>query len=119
MHSQAETAAALGVIADIEHGAAGRGIGAMQPIDAAAQRQYVVEQAEIGQHRQPGRLQDQPGADRLRLLEALEHGDPMPGTPEIERHRQPRRTGARNCDIVGNADAPKAGLVGTILQRPD
>ncbi len=117
MHRQAETAAALRVVADVEHGATGRGIGAMQPVDTGAKRQYVIEQAEIGEHRQAGRLQDQPGADRLRLLEALEDGDPVPGTLEIERHGQPRRTGACNCDIVGNADAPKPNWPGQSFSR--
>lgn len=89
----------------------------MQPVDPAAQCHDVVEQAEIGKHRQSGRLQDQPGADRLRFLKALEDGDAVPGTSEIERHGQPSRTGACNCDIVGNAVAPKPHWPGQSFSR--
>lgn len=49
----------------------------MQAIDAAAQRKDLAEQAEFGQHAEPRGLQDQPGTDRLRLIEPFEDGDPV------------------------------------------
>jgi hypothetical protein len=106
VHRQPETTAALRIVADVEHGAAGFRIGAMQTVDAAAQRQDVVEQTEIGKHRQPGRLQDQPGPDRLWLVEALEDGDPMPCALQIECRGQSGRAGAGNRDVQRNAHCP-------------
>ena len=103
MHGKPEAAALLRVVADIEHGAAAGRVGAMQPVDAAAQCDDVGEQPEIVEHRQAGRLQDETGTNRRRRLEPLEDGDAVPGPPEIERRRQPGRTGAGNRDIENSA----------------
>ena len=108
MHGEAEAAAFLGIIAHGEHGAATRGIGAVQPVDAAAQRHDFGEQAEIAEHGQAGRLQDQPRSDRRRLGEPLEDGDTVPGAPEIERRRQARRpcSGDRYVENPGRHSTP-------------
>lgn len=50
--------AALRIISDIKHRAAGAGLSAMQPVDAAAERKNLIEQPEVGKHGQAGRLQD-------------------------------------------------------------
>lgn len=106
MYRQPETAATPGIVADVEHCAAGLGICTMQAVYAAAQRQNVFEQAEIGKHRQPGRLQDQPGPDRFWLVEALEDRDPVSGALEIERGGKSSRPGAGNRDIQRIAHLP-------------
>lgn len=106
MYRQPETAATPGIVADVEHCAAGLGICTMQAVYAAAQRQNVFEQAEIGKHRQPGRLQDQPGPDRFWLVEALEDRDPMSGALEIERGGKSSRPGAGNRDVQRIAHLP-------------
>lgn len=112
MHRQPETAAALRIIADLEPAAAGFRIGAMRAVDAAAQHQDVVEQAEIGKHRQPGRLQDQSGPDWLWRVEAFEDGDPVPGTLQIECRGQSGRAGpaiamSRKMPIARRIFSPK------------
>lgn len=46
-----------------------------QPIDPRSVPLDAVGESEIPQDRQPRRLDHEPGADRLRLFEALEQGD--------------------------------------------
>ena len=46
VHGQSEPAAALRVVADVEHGAPASRIGAVEPVDAAARAPHFVEQAE-------------------------------------------------------------------------
>ncbi len=67
---QAEAATGARVVADIEHRAAAFRVGAVEPVDAAAELPDLVEEAERGKHGQAGRLQDQAGADRRRLVES-------------------------------------------------
>ena len=106
MHRQPEAAAALRIVADVEHGAAAARIGAMQTLDAAAQRQDVVEQAEIVEHASARSAAGSAPSRRPRVLEALEDGDAVPGALEIERRGQPRRPGAGNRDVERNSHCP-------------
>lgn len=112
MHRQPETTAALRIITYVEYRAACHGIGAMQPLDAATQCEDIVEQPEVGKHGQSGRLQDQPGANGLRFVKALEDGNPMSTARQIERGGKSCRASAGNCDVVRNANPPKTNWPG-------
>ena len=83
-------------IAHIEHHPPALGIGAPQPIEWLPQRRDLGVKPEIIEDRQPGRLQDQPRPDRLRLLEPLEQRHPVPEPVEVKRRREPGRPGSRD-----------------------
>lgn len=89
----------LGVIADIQNRPACRGVCAMQSVDTRAERQNRIKQTQIMQNGQAGWLEDQPGADRLGLVKALEDSNPVAGTAKIERSRQAGRPSAGNRNV--------------------
>ena len=65
-------------IGKLEHRAPAMGP-ALQPVDARAARHGLVHEPKRAQHGEASRLQQQPGADRPRLGEALENRDGMAG----------------------------------------
>jgi hypothetical protein len=76
-------------IAHIEHHRAGDRIETEQPVDPAAGGDQRCGKTERIENREPARLQDQAGAERLRLAEALDQGDGVAGPFEQQRRRQP------------------------------
>ncbi|MCY1306866.1 hypothetical protein D9M70_567500 [compost metagenome] len=99
LHRQPEAATGNCVVAHVENSAAGFCVGAIEPVDPAAEGKHGRQQAERVQHRQSRRLQHQAGTDRRGHVEAFEDFHPMPLPRQHQRRREPRRAGARNADI--------------------
>jgi hypothetical protein len=74
------------------------GAPAHQAVDPGRARGDRVEQPEPREHRLPGRLQRDPGADRTGLGDALEHGDGVAGAREQDRRGRACRPGADDAD---------------------
>ncbi len=91
-------------IMDVQHGAAGMGGLAMQPIDPRATGQQAAVEAERAQHGEAGRLDHEARADRLRLGKPLEQDHAMAEPVQQQGSSQPRRAAARDGDVPGRAD---------------
>ena len=73
----------------------------LEPGNARAARDRGVGQAELAQHGEARRLQQQAGADRLRLAELLVDRDPMAPLREQRRGRLARHAAADDRDVEG------------------
>ena len=87
-------------VAQVEDRAAA--IGArLEPDDTRAARDRGVGKAELAQHGEARRLQQQSGADRLRLGEALVDRDPVTPLREQRRGGLARHAAADDRDVEG------------------
>ena len=93
-------------VTEIEHGAAAMRL-AFEAVDARAALQRLLGEAENAQHREPGRLQQQPRPQRAGLGKALEERDPVTCV------RQQRRGG-----LAGDAAADDTDLEDPIGHGP-
>lgn len=91
-------------VAQIEHDAAAL-VEAVQPADRGAARLDGVAQAQPFERGEPGRLQHQPGADRLRGGEALVDRDAMAPARQHRRRGEPADAGADDRNIEASPHA--------------
>ena len=94
-------------IGDVEHRAAA--VGAMHPLDQAAEGERALEGADRGEDGPARPLHDEPRADRDRGLEAVEDRDAVAPVREQRRRRQTADPGARNPDVqLAHRPAPQS-----------
>ncbi len=98
MDAEPETVSPKSPVTDVEHDPLGRKHAAEEAIEAAAERKHALGEPKLGEHGEPGRLQDQPGAERARRLELLEDRDAMALPRQEERRGKPGRPRARDPD---------------------
>ena len=72
---------------------------AEQPVDPGAGRQRVLLDAKCSQDGETGRLQQQARSHGMRLLEAFQHCDTMPGIGEKTRSGLSDNTAANDPDL--------------------
>src|SRR5262249_34692929 len=85
-------------VAEVEDGAAALSLG-FEARDPRATCDRLVGKAERTQHSETGRLQQQPGAERPRLDEALEQRDAMAELGEEDGRRLARDAAADDGDF--------------------
>ena len=88
-----------GRIGKIEHPAAA-GRPGLQPEDLASPRQRLLFEPQRPQHREPGRLKQEPRPERSRLRKTLEDGDVVTALSEECRRRLPRDPAADDADAI-------------------
>ncbi len=64
---------------------------AIEPVDARTQGPHASAEPQLVENGKPGGLQDEAGAQRLRLLELFENGNPVAMARKRQRRRKPRR----------------------------
>jgi hypothetical protein len=89
-----------GRVTHVEDAPAGWGGSAIEPVDPRAGRLDPPAEAKPAQDGKAGRLEEKPGADRLRLVEPLEDADSKPGTIKEEGGRHSRRPAADDGDLA-------------------
>ena len=99
MHAESKTLPSEVGVAHIEDDSP-RGYRAPEePIEAAPERQHPRAKSKLVQHRKPGRLQDQAGAEWLRRLELLEKRDAVTVAMQVERCGKSGRAGSSDGDL--------------------
>ena len=98
MHAKPEAILAEHRVADVEHDPPGRKDAPKQAIEAASDRKNTLGKTKRAENGKAGRLQDQAGAKRPRLVELVEERDPVSIARQEKRGRKPGRPGAGNPD---------------------